>query len=96
VLDGSSQDFGARAWCLAGRLVQVLAIVAYEQPVTHADINRIRGVESEGVVASLLVGGFVAEERRFAVRGARCRWSRRLLAACRARLAGRAAASAFG
>jgi hypothetical protein len=32
----------------------VLAIVAYEQLVTRADISRVRGVDSDGVVASLL------------------------------------------
>ncbi len=48
---------------------QVLAIVAYEQPVTRADIERIRGVESGGVIESLLARGLVAEERRFGVRG---------------------------
>jgi excisionase family DNA binding protein len=31
--------------------LQVLAIVAYEQPVTRADITRIRAVDSNGVVA---------------------------------------------
>lgn len=48
---------------------QVLAIVAYEQPVTRADIERIRGVESGGVIESLLARGLVAEERRSGVRG---------------------------
>jgi len=48
---------------------QVLAIVAYEQPVTRADIERIRGVESGGVIESVLAKGLVAEERRFGVRG---------------------------
>ncbi len=48
---------------------QVLAIVAYEQPVTRADIERLRGVESGGVIESLLARGLVAEERRFGVRG---------------------------
>ncbi len=48
---------------------QVLAIVAYEQPVTRADIERIRGVESGGVIESLLARGLLAEERRFGQRG---------------------------
>ncbi len=48
---------------------QVLAIVAYEQPVTRADIERIRGVESGGVIEALLARGLLAEERRFGVRG---------------------------
>lgn len=48
---------------------QALAIVAYEQPVTRADIERIRGVKSSGVIESLLAKRLVAEERRFGVRG---------------------------
>jgi segregation and condensation protein B len=54
---------------LSGAALQVLAIVAYEQPVTRADISRIRGVDSDGVVTSLLSKWLVAEDRRFAVRG---------------------------
>jgi segregation and condensation protein B len=54
---------------LSPAALQVLAIIAYEQPVTRADISRIRGVDSDGVVTSLLSRGFVAEDRRFAVRG---------------------------
>jgi segregation and condensation protein B len=54
---------------LSPAALQVLAIVAYEQPVTRADIARIRGVDSDGVVASLLARGLVAEDRRRAVRG---------------------------
>jgi chromosome segregation and condensation protein ScpB len=38
---------------LSPAALQVLAIVAYEQPVTRADISRIRGVDSDGVVASM-------------------------------------------
>ncbi len=48
---------------------QVLAIVAYEQPVTRADVERLRGVESGGVIDSLLARGLLAEVRRFGVRG---------------------------
>ncbi len=55
---------------LSPAAVQVLAIVAYEQPVTQADISRIRGVDSDGVVASLLTRGLITEEHRFALRGA--------------------------
>ncbi len=54
---------------LSAAALQVLAIVAYEQPVTRADISRIRGVDSDGVVASLLAHGLLAEERGFAIRG---------------------------
>jgi segregation and condensation protein B len=59
-----------RAEPLSAAALQVLAIVAYEQPVTRADISRIRGVDSDGVVAALLTCGLIAEERQFALRGA--------------------------
>ncbi len=55
---------------LSPAALQVLAIVAYEQPVTRADISRMRGVDSDGVVVSLIVRGLIAEEHRFALRGA--------------------------
>jgi hypothetical protein len=45
----------AQAEPVSPAALQVLAIVAYEQPVTRADISRIRGVDSDGVVASLLL-----------------------------------------
>jgi segregation and condensation protein B len=54
---------------LSAAALQVLAVVAYEQPVTRADISRIRGVDSDGVVASLIRQGLIAEDRSFAVRG---------------------------
>jgi segregation and condensation protein B len=55
---------------LSPAALQVLAIVAYEQPVTRADITRIRAVDSDGVVTSLITRGLIAEEHRFALRGA--------------------------
>jgi segregation and condensation protein B len=55
---------------LSPAALQALAIIAYEQPVTRADISRIRGIDSDGVVASLITRGLVAEEHRFALRGA--------------------------
>jgi segregation and condensation protein B len=54
---------------LSPAALQVLAIVAYEQPVTRADISRIRGVDSDGVVTSLTARNLVAEERKLAARG---------------------------
>jgi chromosome segregation and condensation protein ScpB len=55
---------------LSAAALQVLAIIAYEQPVTRADISRIRSVDSDGVVASLITRKLIAEEHRFALRGA--------------------------
>lgn len=44
--------------------LEVLAIIAYHQPVTRAGINAIRGVNSEGVVSSLVEKGLVREMGR--------------------------------
>jgi segregation and condensation protein B len=54
---------------LSQAALQVLAVVAYEQPVTRADITRIRGVDSDGVVSLLIGRGLIADERDFALRG---------------------------
>jgi segregation and condensation protein B len=54
---------------LSRAALTVLAIVAYEQPVSRADIARIRGTDSDGVVEGLMQRGLLAEDRRFAVRG---------------------------
>ena len=47
----------------------MLAIVAYEQPVTRADIRSIRGVDSEGPVETLMARKLIAEDPRFGGRG---------------------------
>jgi segregation and condensation protein B len=47
----------------------VLAIVAYEQPVTRADIRAIRGVDSDAVVETLMARKLIAEDPRFGGRG---------------------------
>ncbi len=41
---------------------EALAIIAYQQPVTRADVTRIRGVASDSSVRSLLLHGLVAEQ----------------------------------
>lgn len=46
---------------LSQAALEVLAIVAYHQPVTRNGINAVRGVNSEGVVSSLIEKGFVRE-----------------------------------
>lgn len=43
---------------------ETLAIVAYEQPVTRARIEEIRGVNSDGVLANLELRNLVAEVGR--------------------------------
>lgn len=47
---------------LSQAALEALAVVAYRQPVTRAQIAAIRGVNSDGVVRSLLVRGLVKEE----------------------------------
>jgi chromosome segregation and condensation protein ScpB len=42
-----------------------LSIVAYEQPVTRADIRGMRGVDSDAVVETLMARRLVAENPRF-------------------------------
>lgn len=45
---------GRRAERLSSAAMEVLAIIAYKQPITRPAIEAIRGVDSSGVVASLL------------------------------------------
>jgi segregation and condensation protein B len=54
---------------LSNAALEVLAIVAYEQPVTRADIRSIRGVDSDAVVETLMARKLVAEDPRFGGRG---------------------------
>jgi segregation and condensation protein B len=46
---------------LSRAALETLAIVAYEQPITRPQIDSIRGVNSDGVVKSLLHRGLVQE-----------------------------------
>ncbi len=45
---------------LSQAALETLAIIAYKQPVTKADVEHIRGVNSDGVIASLLERKLVA------------------------------------
>lgn len=49
---------------LSGAALEALAIVAYKQPVTRAGIEQIRGVNSDGAIASLIARGLVEEVAR--------------------------------
>jgi len=40
--------------------LETLAIIAYRQPVTRLEVDQIRGVDSSGVIATLLEYGFIA------------------------------------
>jgi len=49
---------------LSQAALEALAVVAYHQPVTRAGVNAVRGVNSEGVIASLVEKGLVRETGR--------------------------------
>ncbi len=49
---------------LSQAALEALAVVAYHQPVTRNGINAVRGVNSEGVLASLVEKGLVREVGR--------------------------------
>jgi segregation and condensation protein B len=49
---------------LSQAALEALAVVAYHQPVTRAGINAVRGVNSEGVLASLVEKSLVREVGR--------------------------------
>ncbi len=49
---------------LSQAALEVLAIVAYRQPVTRAEIDAIRGVRSDSVIGLLLERGLVQEVGR--------------------------------
>jgi segregation and condensation protein B len=46
--------FQQKPWRLTRATLETLAIVAYKQPITRAEIEAIRGVDVDGVLASLL------------------------------------------
>jgi segregation and condensation protein B len=49
---------------LSRAALESLAVIAYRQPVTRADIDFVRGVNSDSAVATLLGRGLVAEVGR--------------------------------
>ncbi len=49
---------------LSRAALEALAIIAYRQPVTRPGVDAIRGVNSDGVMKSLLVKGLVQEMGR--------------------------------
>jgi len=44
--------------------LEVLAIIAYKQPVTRVEIDDLRGVKSEGPIHTLISRGFIKEKGR--------------------------------
>ena len=57
VLEGQSARLSAAA-------LETLAIVAYKQPVSRAQVGAIRGVNVDGVVRTLEQRGYIAEVSR--------------------------------
>ena len=53
-----------RSGRLTGAALEVLAIVAYNQPISRARIAEIRGVDSDGVVKTLLARNLIAPSGR--------------------------------
>jgi segregation and condensation protein B len=49
---------------LSQAALEALAVVAYHQPVSRQGVNAVRGVNSEGVIASLIEKGLVREVGR--------------------------------
>ena len=49
--------------------LEVLAVIAYNQPVTRAFIEQVRGVDSSGVVSTLLEKGLIEEAGRLDLPG---------------------------
>lgn len=49
---------------LSSAALEVLAIVAYRQPLTRAQVDAIRGVDSSGTIRALLARDLVAEAGR--------------------------------
>ena len=49
---------------LSGPALEALAVIAYRQPVTRAQIEAVRGVDCAGVLRSLLQRGLIAEMGR--------------------------------
>lgn len=46
---------------LSQAALEALAIIAYKQPVTRAQVSSIRGVNSDGVIRSLILRGLIVE-----------------------------------
>ncbi len=54
---------------LSAAAMEVLAVVSYNQPVTKAFVEQVRGVDCSGVVSSLIQKGLIAEVGRLELPG---------------------------
>ena len=58
-----------RKYALTETLLETLSIVAYKQPVTRLDVERIRGVNSDHAISRLVEYGLVEEKGRLEAPG---------------------------
>lgn len=54
---------------LSPAALEVLAVIAYNQPVTKAFLEQVRGVDCSGVVGSLMTKGLIEERGRLELPG---------------------------
>lgn len=54
---------------LSAAAMEVLAVVAYNQPVTKSFLEQVRGVDCSGVVSSLMTKGLIEERGRLELPG---------------------------
>ena len=54
---------------LSQAAIEVLAVVAYNQPVTKAFVEQVRGVDCSGVIGSLMQKGLLEERGRLELPG---------------------------
>lgn len=54
---------------LSGAAMEVLSLVAYNQPVTKAYVEQVRGVDCSGVIGSLTQKGLIEEKGRLELPG---------------------------
>ena len=54
---------------LSQAAMEVLAVVAYNQPVTKAFVEQVRGVDCSGVIGSLVQKGLLEERGRMELPG---------------------------
>ena len=54
---------------LSSAALEVLAVVAYNQPITKAFIEQVRGVDCSGVVSTLVEKGLIEERGRLELPG---------------------------
>ncbi len=54
---------------LSGAAFEVLAVIAYNQPVTKSFVEQVRGVDCSGVISSLTQKGLIEEKGRLELPG---------------------------